>query len=407
VFLNKKKPAAPEQDRTGLQEAAAIGATPGQKMIGIFTAVAGSVVLLGGFYYKVLRSPEPAQAVASTATPASVPKLVVPLDLAAATSSPPGPPPNSQPVGQGLPPGMAPDPAMVQGLVPIDQQGAGTVPAPAPSPAPAPVNTERQAAMTRRLSGGFGSVDAAESGAAAAGPTGAVVMPDKPVSLAPGQPGLSGQTGMSNLLVATATPSSSASTIHNQHMTLIKGTSITCSLDTAIQTDQVGLTGCLTDYPVYSMDGKVVLLERGTKVDGEYARAMARGTKAIFILWTRAVTPAGVVVDLASPGTDPLGRAGLAGNVDTKFWDRYGGALMFSVLQDGIALGTARGSDGNTQINLSSTQATGVTAAGEILKQNSDVMPSMSMPQGTRVGITTARDLDFSGVYTLDMRRVQ
>lgn len=407
MFLNKKRPAALEQDRTSLQESAALGATPGQKMIGIFTAIAGSAVLLGGFYYKVLRSPESVQAVASTATPTSVPKLVVPLDLAPAASaaSPVAPPPSSQPLGQGLPPGMQPDPAMVQGLVPIDQQGAGK--APAPSPAPAPVNAERQAAMTRRLSGGFGSVDAADSAAVAAGLASAIVMPDKPTALAPGQPVLSGPTGMSNLLVATATPSSSATTIHNQHMTLIKGTGITCSLDTAIQTDQMGMTGCLTDYPVYSMDGKVVLLERGTKVDGEYARAMARGTKAIFILWTRAVTPAGVVVELASPGTDPLGRAGLAGKVDTKFWDRYGGALMFSVLQDGIALGTASGSGGNTQINLGNTQATGITAAGEILKQNSDVMPSMSMPQGTRVGITTARDLDFSGVYTLDMRTMQ
>jgi type IV secretion system protein VirB10 len=108
------------------------------------------------------------------------------------------------------------------------------------------------------------------------------------------------------------------------------------------------------------------------------------------------------VVDLASPGTDPLGRAGLAGDVDTKFWDRYGGALMFSVLQDGIAVGTSRGSEGNTQINLGNTQATGMTAAGEILRQNGDIMPSMSLPQGTRVGITSARDLDFSSVYSLN-----
>jgi type IV secretion system protein VirB10 len=146
-------------------------------------------------------------------------------------------------------------------------------------------------------------------------------------------------------------------------------------------------------------------MERGTKVDGEYARAMAHGSKAVFVLWTRAVTPKGVVVDLASPGTDPLGRAGLSGEVNNKFWDRYGGAFMFSVLQDGVAVATTKSGGGNTQINLGNTQATGMTAASAILQQNADVMPSLSMSQGARVGITVARDLDFSSVYSLDMAR--
>jgi type IV secretion system protein VirB10 len=391
MFLNKRKPAAPDRDRTALQEAAAIGATPGQKMIGVFTAVAGSAVLLGGFYYKVVRAQESAPAAPSTATPAVTPTLHVPLDLAAAAPANVQPP--QQPFQMALPPGMPPAPGLAQGLLPME---------PGQDAVAGPADTAVKSAIERRLSGGFGSVDAMDQKATAPASPGVVILPDKAARVQSGQAALSGQTGLSSLLVATTTPRSSASHIANQPMTLVKGTSITCSLDTAIQTDQMGFTGCLTDYPVYSMDGGVVLLERGTKIDGEYARAMARGMKSIFILWTRAVTPTGVVVDLASPGTDPLGRAGLAGDVDTKFWDRYGGALMFSVLQDGIAVGTARGSDGNTQINLGNTQATGITAAGEILKQNSDIVPSMSVPQGTRVGITSARDLDFSGVYSLN-----
>ncbi|MES3022784.1 MAG: TrbI/VirB10 family protein [Pseudomonadota bacterium] len=400
MFLNKRKPAAPDQDRTALQEASAIGTTPGQKMIGIVTALAGSAILLGGFYYKVVRSPDSESGVPSTAKSVETPKLHVPLDLSAA--APANTQPAQQPVALELPPGMQPEPKpgmqpepnMARGFVPVEQQAA--------NPAAQPVDPARTAAIERRLSGGFGSVDAMDPRDAAPASPGIVVMPDKPATLQSAQVALSGQTALSGMLVSTSAAGTSASRIANQHMTLIKGTSITCSLDTAIQTDQMGLTTCLTDYPVYSMDGKVVLLERGTKIDGEYSRAMARGMKSIFILWTRAVTPTGVVVDLASPGTDPLGRAGLAGEVDTKFWERYGGALMFSVLQDGVAIATARGSGGNTQINLGNTQATGTTAAGEILRQNSDIMPSMSMPQGTRVGITSARDLDFSGVYVLD-----
>jgi type IV secretion system protein VirB10 len=130
--------------------------------------------------------------------------------------------------------------------------------------------------------------------------------------------------------------------------------------------------------------------------------------KAVFVLWSRAVTPTGVVVNLASPGTDPLGRAGVHGEVDTKFWDRFGGALLFSLLQDSMTIAAARASqsgNGNSVVVLPSTQSTGTTAASEILKQGSDIKPSLYKNQGESVAITVARDVDFSTVYNLSMNR--
>lgn len=213
------------------------------------------------------------------------------------------------------------------------------------------------------------------------------------------------ETSLSASLVPSTTPDGTARIVGNPHLTLAKGTSISCNLGTAINTDQAGFVTCYTDYPIYSMDGTTVLAERGTKIEGEYTKALERGKRAIFVLWTEATTPAPnhVRFSLLSPGTDSLGRAGIDGEVDTKFWDRFSGALMFSVLQDGAAVAAAKAQKegGSSVVVMPNTQATGQNAVGEILKQGSDIQPSLTKHQGAHVAITVARQIDFSSVYKL------
>ncbi len=54
------------------------------------------------------------------------------------------------------------------------------------------------------------------------------------------------------------------------------------------------------------------------------------------MLWTEARTPAGVVVPLSSPGADELGRAGLPGEVNRHFWERFGAAMLISVIDGAV-----------------------------------------------------------------------
>ena len=54
------------------------------------------------------------------------------------------------------------------------------------------------------------------------------------------------------------------------------------------------------------------------------------------MIWTRIIRPDGASIQIASSGTDPLGRAGLEGTVDRHFFERFGGAVLLSVINAGV-----------------------------------------------------------------------
>lgn len=110
-----------------------------------------------------------------------------------------------------------------------------------------------------------------------------------------------------------------AARLPNRNLLVTQGTSIPCVLETAMSSDVAGFVSCVVIRDVISDSGNVVLMEKGTQVVGEYRGNVRRGSKRMFVLWSRAKTPTGVIVALASPATDALGRAGFDGDIDTHF----------------------------------------------------------------------------------------
>ena len=53
------------------------------------------------------------------------------------------------------------------------------------------------------------------------------------------------------------------------------------------------------------------------------------------MVWDRVRTPGGVVVDIASPETGPLGQAGLGGHIDNHYWERVGTPVLMSAFSSG------------------------------------------------------------------------
>ncbi|QBC45843.1 type IV secretion system protein VirB10 [Iodobacter fluviatilis] len=215
------------------------------------------------------------------------------------------------------------------------------------------------------------------------------------------QPADSSNT-LAKQLQSTVMPYRTAGNLPNRSFLLTKGSFINCNLQTKLDSTVDGMTACKVSENIYSTNGKVLLIERGSSVTGEYRSSLKRGSARMFVLWNRIETKNGVIINLDSPATGDLGQGGIDGYVDTKFWDRFGAAMLLSLFEDGFAA-LAQKTSSNT-ITLENTQDGAKSMAEEALKANINIPPVLIKNQGETVGIYVARDLDFSGVYKLNVK---
>jgi len=204
---------------------------------------------------------------------------------------------------------------------------------------------------------------------------------------------------LSALMRPSVTTAVRAQVLPTQRLLLPKGAFLDCTLETAIDSTLPGMTTCVMATDTFGVDGQVVLLERGTKLVGETRGQVQQGSARVFVLWNEARTPTGVIVPLASPGADELGRSGLPGTVDRHFWERFGAALLVSVIDGGIqaAVQSSRGNSGTVIVNPSGTQ----DVMTDVLKGTINISPTVIKHQGDRIQVLIARDLDFRSVYEL------
>ncbi|WOE76748.1 TrbI/VirB10 family protein [Alterisphingorhabdus coralli] len=182
----------------------------------------------------------------------------------------------------------------------------------------------------------------------------------------------------------------------NRNFTIEAGSQIPCVLQNAMDSTLSGLVTCVVSSDVRSATGSVIVLDKGTKIIGEYKGGIQDGQSRLFVIWNRAVTPEGVSMKLSSPATDALGRAGLEGDVENFFFKRFGAALLLSIVGDlGFAL----------QNEIAGAQQT-FRAPNQVAQQsvNQNISPVLRAPQGAILNVMAAHDLDFSNIYSLRLR---
>ncbi len=283
----------------------------------------------------------------------------------------------------------APDPVAAAPLISTSLREIPLEATQSPAVYPAtPVKSPAQIALERQLSG------------AAFAPQSAAVTALPAAALSPQSPAGNQEPGeLTALLRPSVTTAVRAQVLPTRRLLLPKGAFLDCTLETAIDSTLPGMTTCVLATDTFGVDGQVVLMERGTKLVGETRGQVQQGSARVFVLWDEARTPTGVIVPLQSPGADELGRSGLPGAVDRHFWERFGAALLVSVIDGAVqsAVQSSRGGGSTVIVNPSATQ----DVMTEVLKGTINIPPTVRKRQGDRIQVLVARDLDFRSVYEL------
>ena len=210
---------------------------------------------------------------------------------------------------------------------------------------------------------------------------------------AQGPSGLNSDEQFAERVGAGEPEKSRATLLRNTQQTIPQGAMIPGVLETALNSDLPGYARAVVSRDVRGFDGSTVLVPRGSRVIGQYKSAVSQGQSRAFVIWTRIIRPDGASIQIASSGTDPLGRAGLEGTVDRHFFERFGGAVLLSVINAGVA-SLARAP--STQVVIGSN--TDAASLGASALQPTTISPTIKVPQGSPIRIFVARDLDFSPV---------
>lgn len=221
----------------------------------------------------------------------------------------------------------------------------------------------------------------------------------------------SDRTPLGQALKPTMLEGSKATLLPHPLMTITMGTQIPCTPIQPLTSDAPGMVTCTIPVDIFGQRvgpnrHGVALLPAGTRVVGTEQAMIQQGHNRLFVLWQRAQTPDNVIINMDSPAADEIGEAGLDGDLNTHFWQRFGGAIMLSFIDSGLQAAAQIASQtggGSNSVNFSSFSSGGTSAAATALQSTVNIPPTLHRDQALPATVFVARDLDFSDVYGLQV----
>ncbi|WP_299913196.1 TrbI/VirB10 family protein [uncultured Paracoccus sp.] len=180
--------------------------------------------------------------------------------------------------------------------------------------------------------------------------------------------------------------------------TIIQGTLIEATLETAISSQLPGNVAANVSYDVWSMDMSQVLIPRGSKLYGRYDAQIERGQRRVMIAWDRLVTSDGQSVQLEGYGTDRIGRAGMTGKVNNHTLARFGSAAAVSIIgalpEIAVARIEEKGGSETTRDTVESIGQGASDALDTVMADYLDIPATISVDQGAVVMVRVNADLE-------------
>ena len=200
----------------------------------------------------------------------------------------------------------------------------------------------------------------------------------------------------------TFTPTAAKVSKFDPNLLLAKGSYIGCSLDTKLVSSIKGGIVCTVSDNVYSSNGATLLIEKGSKITGFFQSGqMNDGLDRIFVVWQEIRTPNNINIPVFSGASDSLGASGIEGWVDHHWLERFGSAILLSVIDDALNV-TVNGKRGSSNIDYTeNSRETTRNMADTALQKFINIQPTLYKNQGDLVGVYVNLDIDFSKVYKL------
>jgi len=176
-------------------------------------------------------------------------------------------------------------------------------------------------------------------------------------------------------------------------------------LENTLNSELPGRVIAVVERPVFGEDQRWVLIPAGSRIIGQYRAAAKYGQSRLDITWSRIIRPDGVNINIEGSGSDVMGRAGVPGDLDSRFAEKYGGSLLTSVIGAAGTWALANNSTistsalGTTQTLSGRTQAANRLGndvdnlAQRMVQDNLDIRPVLTVPAGTRLTIVPAEDI--------------
>ncbi|WP_324171106.1 TrbI/VirB10 family protein [Sulfurimonas sp.] len=196
-----------------------------------------------------------------------------------------------------------------------------------------------------------------------------------------------------------------ASLYINLERTIELNTMISAILLPTVNSTLDGPVMAMIEDNIYASHGRNILIPKGSKAYGRYIPLKKIGDERLAITWTKIRTPQGVNINLFASSADVMGRSGAIGELDNRWFMRFGLAITLSTVSnavgylatDGIkttTIGSATTTDArNDIIRDYKNDISSIT--NQIIKEQK-VEPTLEIPAGTRIYIVPIDDIWFS-----------
>ena len=179
---------------------------------------------------------------------------------------------------------------------------------------------------------------------------------------------------------------------------ILEGTVIETVLTNRLDGAVAAPVNCLVSTPLYSHDGRYVLIPAGSRVLGETKPVQGFGDKRLAVAFDRLVFPDGRTYRLDSfMGLNDIGDAGLRDQVNSHYRSTFGASaavgLLSGLAQSLTSFGFNRGNGGTVVIAGNVGDAT-AQATAQSMNRFLNRLPTVTIREGHRVKVYLTNDLE-------------